>query len=44
MAYKTILRLHLRVLKWLRVIAIDEEDQLAIEHEIADTLRKIAAI
>ncbi|WBU76793.1 hypothetical protein JAVIER_196 [Vibrio phage Javier] len=44
MAYKTILRLHLRVLKWLRYIAIDEEDQLAIEHEIADTLRTLASL
>ncbi|AFB83979.1 hypothetical protein F404_gp122 [Vibrio phage pVp-1] len=41
MVNKTILRLHLRVLRWLRGIAIDTEDQIAIEHEIADVLRKL---
>lgn len=43
MVNKTILRLHLKVLHWLRSIAIDEEDQLAIEHEIANVLRKLAS-
>ncbi|AKY02290.1 hypothetical protein AEO54_393 [Vibrio phage vB_VorS-PVo5] len=44
MAYKTILRLHLKVLRWLRKIAIDTEDQIAIEKEIADVLRTLASL
>lgn len=43
MVNKTILKLHLRVLRWLRMVAIDTEDQVAIEKEIADVLRKIAS-